>query len=93
MSSVLVNNIGTLITGDIAAPIAPADALYIEEGLFKEIGTSRTSADTVINARGNMVIPGLIDSHVHLSLGDFTAAQNATGWITNYLHGGITRMV
>ena len=93
MSSVLVNNIGTLITGDITAPIAPADALYIEKGLFKEIGTNRTSADTVINAQGNMVIPGLIDSHVHLSIGDFTAAQNSTGWITNYLHGGITRMV
>ncbi len=93
MSSVLIYNIGTLVTGDINDPIGGADALFIEAGCFKEIGTKRTTADTVINARGNMVIPGLIDSHVHLSLGDFTAAQNSTSWISNYLHGGITRMV
>jgi len=93
MSTVLIHSIGTLITGDLNDPVARADAVFIDNGRFAEIGTARTTADTVINARGNMVMPGLIDSHVHLSLGEFTAAQNSTSWITNYLHGGITRMV
>jgi enamidase len=47
----------------------------------------------MIDAQGNMVIPGLIDAHVHPSFGDFTSVQNATSWISNYLHGGVTRMV
>lgn len=93
MKSVLIRNIGALITGDIKAPFGKAESLYIQDGVFKEIGTRKTSGDIVIDARGNMVTPGLIDSHVHPSFGDFTPVQNATNWITNYLHGGITRMV
>ena len=64
MSTALLYNIGTLITGDLNDPVARADALYIENGQFKEIGTGRTTADTVINARGNMVMPGLIDFEI-----------------------------
>ncbi len=93
MTSVIIHHIGTLVTGDIRTPRSGATSLYIRDGLFKEIGTARTSADIVIDARGNMVTPGLIDSHVHPSFGDLTPVQNATNWITNYLHGGITRMV
>jgi len=93
VASVLIYNIGTLITGDMNDPVSPADSIYIADGLFREIGTGRTRADTVINAQNNMVVPGLIDSHVHLSIGDFTPVQNATNWISNYLHGGTTRMV
>ena len=93
MASVLIYNIGELVTGDIQSPISPADSIYIENGLFREIGTGLTRADTVINAQKNMIVPGLIDSHVHLSFGDFTPVQNATSWISNYLHGGTTRMV
>ncbi len=79
--------------GDLNAPLAPADAIYIEDGRVKEVGTSRRDADLVIDARGNLVTPGLIDSHVHPSFGDFTPVQNSTSWITHYLHGGTTRMV
>jgi len=93
MGSVLIYNIGCLISGDIERPLIPADSVYIEGGLIKEIGTSRTGAETVIDARGNTLAPGLIDSHVHLSFGDWTPVQNSTNWISNYLHGGITRMV
>jgi len=93
MKSVLIHHIGTLVTGDIRAPLSDAASLYIQDGLFKEIGTGRTSADIVIDARGNLVTPGLIDSHVHPSFGDLTPVQNATNWISNYLHGGVTCMV
>lgn len=91
--SVLIHNIGMLLSGDIARPIHNVSAIYIEDGVFKEIGTLHTSAETIINAQGNLVAPGLIDSHVHPSFGDLTPVQNATNWISNYLHGGVTRMV
>ena len=93
MTSVLIQNIGCLISGDINAPLVEADSLYIEDGLFREIGSSRLQADLVIDARQNTVAPGLIDAHVHPSFGDWTPVQNATNWISNYMQCGITRMV
>ena len=37
--------------------------------------------------------PGLIDSHTHPAIGDYTPRLNAVGWIEHYLHGGITSMI
>ena len=93
MSSVLIQNIGALISGDIASPRLDADSLYIEDGVFQEIGAEQKDADLVIDAMGNTVAPGLIDSHVHLSFGDWTPVQNSTNWISNYMQCGTTRMV
>jgi len=93
MKSVLIRNIGTLVTGDIKDPLSKEDSLYIENGRFAEVGTAKSSADIVINANGLLVAPGLIDGHVHPTIGDFTPAQNSTSWVTHYLHGGVTRMV
>ncbi|HVR88305.1 MAG TPA: amidohydrolase family protein [Candidatus Limnocylindria bacterium] len=94
MSSVLIRNIGALVSGDLAHPLIEADAIYIEDGLFREVGSSRTDADTVIDANGLTVTPGLVDSHVHPTFGDHTPVANSVGWIRAYLHGsGTTTMV
>jgi enamidase len=82
-----------MVSGDINDPLINADSLYVEDGFIREIGSSPSMADMVIDARGNTVIPGLIDSHVHLSFGDWTPVQNCTNWISNYMQCGITRMV
>jgi len=37
-------------------------------------------------------MPGLVDSHVHPMFGEWTPAQDAIGWIGNYLHGGTNSM-
>jgi len=92
-NSLLIHNIGTLISGDIHTPLHKADSLYIENGVIVEVGSSKKEADIIVDAKGLMVTPGLIDSHVHPTIGDFTSAQNSTSWMTHYLHGGITRMV
>jgi len=91
--SILIRNIGTLITGDIRNPRSDAETLYIENGKIKEIGTSRAEADVVIDAKGLMVTPGFIDSHVHPACGGYTPVQECVDWITPYLHGGTTSMV
>jgi enamidase len=72
MGSILIHNIGTLITGDIVEPINRGESIYIDDGIIAEVGTDRTTAEVVIDARGSMVTPGLIDSHVHPTFGDFT---------------------
>lgn len=41
------------------------DTIYVEDGKFAE-SFDESKADRVIDAKGNMVLPGLIDMHVHL---------------------------
>jgi enamidase len=38
-------------------------------------------------------IPGLIDSHVHVTFGDYTPRQRTVGYLESYLHGGITTAI
>ena len=93
MSSLLITNLGGQITGDWRHPLRQAATIYIQDGLFHDIDSSRTAADTVIDARGLLAVPGLIDTHVHPTFGDFTPTQNSVGWMSSYLHGGVTGLV
>ena len=95
----LITNIGTLVTGDIDAPIADADSILIEDGRIAAIGRGLTpdagagGAAQVIDAKGTTAFPGLIDSHAHPVFGDFTPRQQALGFIESGLHGGVTSII
>jgi len=94
MASILIKNIGTLVTGKLEDPLRPADSIFIEDGLVQTIGSGlNQAADQTIDANGITAIPGLIDSHSHPSIGEYTPAQNTLGWITNYMHGGVTALI
>jgi len=94
MPSVLISNIGALVTGDLNQPLRNADSIYVEDGLIREIGWGiERRAEVVIDARGITAIPGLIDSHSHPTFGEFTPAQNSLSWITHYMHGGVTALI
>ena len=64
MSSVLIKN-GTLVTMDSANSIVRGDLLIRDERIV-EIGGAGQTADTVIDAGGCAVIPGFIQTHIHL---------------------------
>jgi enamidase len=49
--------------------------------------------EEVLDAGGAGVIPGLIDSHVHVTFGDYTPRQQTVGFLESYLHGGTTRAI
>ena len=51
------------------------------------------AADVVIDAGGMTAIPGLIDSHVHITFGDYTPRQRTVGYLESYLHGGTTTAI
>jgi len=94
MASILIKNIGTLVTGKLESPLRPADSIFIKDGLVHAIGMGlNQAADQTIDANGITAIPGLIDSHSHPSIGEYTPAQNSLGWITNYMHGGVTALI
>ena len=94
MSSLLIKNIGTLVTGNLEHPLRAADSIYIDNGIIQAIGSGLSRrADETIDANGITAIPGLIDSHSHPSIGEYTPAQNSLSWITNYMHGGVTALI
>lgn len=90
----IIANIGEFFTGDMAAPTAPVRSLLIEDGMIRQWEPpAGTACESVLDARGGAVLPGLIDGHVHPVFGEWTPTQDAIGWIGNYLHGGTTTMV
>jgi dihydroorotase len=62
MSDLLIKN-GRVI--DPANGIDKMANVYIADGIFAEIGGKKSQAQKVIDAEGKMVVPGLIDIHVH----------------------------
>lgn len=90
-------NIGTIVSGDLAAPFVPGDAILMQEGRISVVGTLSaaqvSSADVVIDAAGTIAIPGLIDSHVHITFGDYTPRQRVVGYLESYVHGGTTTAI
>lgn len=94
--SVLIKNIGVIVSGDLKNPILPGDALRIEDGKIAAIGGEPDCAGEVeqtIDAGGMTVAPGLIDSHVHTTQGDFTPRQMTHNWIESSMQCGVTSMV
>jgi enamidase len=90
----LVTGLSEVVTGDIAAPLADADSLLIEDGRFAAVGRGLDEeADVVIDANGATAFPGLIDSHVHPVFGDWTPRQRTSDFIESGLHGGVTTAV
>jgi enamidase len=50
-------------------------------------------ATTEIDANGSTLAPGLIDSHIHPVVGDYTPRQSQLNWIDSTLHGGVTTLI
>src|SRR6185503_14275272 len=69
----------------------------MHEGKIVEVGTVNASqtenCDVVIDADGATAIPGLIDSQVHNTFGDYTPRQKTVGFLESYTHGGVTTCI
>jgi enamidase len=93
----VIRNIGLLLSGKLEAPILEADTIVVTNGRIESVGRYKDldteNPTTSIDAHGCAVSPGLIDSHVHPVLGDWTPRQNQIGWIESSLNGGVTTMI
>ncbi|MEJ0069395.1 MAG: hypothetical protein WDO24_12465 [Pseudomonadota bacterium] len=90
-------NLGTIVTGDWRQPTAAGDGILMADGRIEAVG-SLTAAqvaacDVVIDAGGAIAIPGLIDSQVHITFGDYTPRQKTVGFLESYVHGGVTTSI
>jgi enamidase len=94
---VAIVNLGTIVSGDWHAPFVAGDTIFSEGDSITLVGTGDVaaveSADVVIDAGGMTAIPGLIDSHVHITFGDYTPRQRTVGYLESYLHGGTTTAI
>ncbi len=94
---IAIKNIGIIVSGDYNNALLEGDTIIIKDKLIKSVGIVPDdevfSSDVVINANGATAIPGLIDSHVHITFGDYTPRQNTVGYLESYLHGGTTTCI
>lgn len=90
-------NVGISHDGSLEGGSIDGDAVVCADGRIAWIGSSDqvdiATHDTVIDASGATLIPGLIDSHVHTTFGDYTPRQQTLGFLESYVHGGTTRVL
>lgn len=93
----VIRNIGQILSGKLEQPILDGDCVVASGRTITAIGYERDldtdQATTNIDAKGITLSPGLIDSHVHPVIGDYTPRQQQLNWIDSCLHGGVTTMI
>ena len=96
-TKLVIRNIGTILSGRLEEPILDGDCLVALGGRIEAWGDEKDldteGATTVVDAHGVTLAPGLIDSHVHPVIGDYTPRQQQLNWIDSTLHGGVTTMI
>ncbi len=97
MGKLIIKNIGRIVSGDIQKPVLEGSVIVVEENLIAAIGGEELLADTgdatIVDANGTTVTPGLWDSHVHLTSGDYGTRQKTVGFIESAKNGGVTTMI
>ena len=67
--SLLVKNCGWVVTQNPRREILTDSNIYVEDGVVVEVGRDTpTEADQIVDARGKVVMPGLINLHTHLAM-------------------------
>ncbi len=93
----VIRNIGLILSGKLEEPILDGDCVIATDGRISDFGYEKDldteEATTVVDANGVTLAPGLIDSHVHPVIGDYTPRQQQINWIDSTLHGGVTTMI
>ena len=68
-TKLVIRNIGLILSGALEQPILDGDAVVAVDGRISAIGRLKDldtdGATTVVDAKGAVLTPGLIDSHVH----------------------------
>lgn len=97
--NIAVTGAGTVLSGDLEKPLLDADTVVAVDGVITAVGRAAdlidaiAAADHVLDAHGATIAPGLIDSHCHVVLGDYTPRQKTVDFLASYVHGGITSVV
>jgi enamidase len=98
--STAVVGAGCVVSGNFEQPVLDGvDTVVSSNGAISAVGRREdlareiAAADVVVDANGATIAPGLIDSHCHVVLGDYTPRQKTVDFLASYVHGGITSVV
>jgi enamidase len=95
--SIALVGVGASHDGGRAGDEIPGDAMVLDGDRIAWIGDTgevrESDHERVVDVAGATVVPGLIDSHVHTTFGDYTPRQQTIGFLESYLHGGTTRVI
>jgi len=90
-------NLGRILSGEWRDPFVEGDSILMEHGKIQQVGAvadaELAQCDVVIDADRATAIPGLIDSQVHNTFGDYTPRQKTVGFLESYVHGGVTTAI
>lgn len=89
----LLHNIDRILTGRFEAPTLDAGAIVVEDGRIASFDAAAAAdPDAVIDCKQMTAAPGLVDTHVHPTQGDYAPKQQSVGWLERMVHGGVTRV-
>lgn len=94
---IVIKNIAQILSGKMEEPLIDGNCVVAINGKISAIGYEKDldaeEATTIVDANDTWLSPGLIDSHVHPVIGDYTPRQQQLHWIDSCLHGGVTTMI
>ena len=97
VQKLVIKNIGQILSGKLEEPLIDGDCVIAIDGRITAIGRyadlDTDQATQIVDAHCVTLAPGLIDSHVHPVIGDYTPRQQQLNWIDSCLHGGVTTMI
>ena len=90
----VLHNIGQVLTGVLDAPMLDTDTIVVDGGRIVSLDAgAATTADVVVDCKQMTVAPGLVDTHVHPTLGDYAPKQQSAGYLERMMHGAVTRAI
>ena len=90
----LLYNIGDMLSGKLESPKINADSIVIDEDRIVSIGKEPLKDRHLsIDCKGMTLAPGLVDTHVHPTIGDFGTKQQSVGYLERMVHGAVTHAV
>ena len=88
MADIIIKN-AYILTMDPSVGDIENGVVVIENGVIKEIGSStQSSAEKIIDAKGSVLMPGLINTHCHAGMAIFRGYADdmqLQDWLENHI--------
>lgn len=88
----VLKNIGEVLSGVLSAPRLDVSTVVVEDGVITSFDPADAGApDTLVDCKEMTLAPGLVDTHMHPTNGDYATKQQSVGYLERMMHGGVTR--
>lgn len=91
---VLLHNIGDAFTGTFTEPTIDIEGIVVNDGKITSFDSATADRPHVtVDCKGMTAAPGLVDTHIHPTLGDYGTKQQSVGYLQQMVHGAVTRVM